>query len=140
MANSPPMFDRLRMSWNIWLGRRGEDVAARFLRRRGLKIITTNVQTPHGELDLIARAGDTLVFVEVKTRGRGNPAEAVNFEKRRRITRSALYFLKRHKLLEVEVPYRFDIVAVVWPDTNSRPTIEHEQNAFEATGNSSMFG
>lgn len=133
------MFGPLRTTWNRWLGARGERVAARHLRRLGLRIITRNYRTPQGEVDLVAREGGTLVFVEVKTRRRGEPAEAVTPEKRRRLTLAALAFLKRHRLLNRDVPCRFDVVAVVWPDGRGRPRIDHERGAFEATGRGSLF-
>src|SRR4051812_21291586 len=90
------------------LGDRGERVAARHLRRQGLGIILRGYRTPLGEIDLIARDGPTLVFVEVKARRQGEPAEAVTPEKQRRLTLAALEFLKRHGLLEQ--PSRFDVV------------------------------
>ena len=89
----------IRALMNRMLGDRGERAAARFLRRRGLKVITRGYRTAQGEIDLIAREGRTLVFVEVKTRRRGQPAEAVTPEKQRRLAAAALQFLKRFDLL-----------------------------------------
>ncbi len=123
--------------WNRLFGDRGERAAARFLRRKGLRVITRGYRTRHGEIDLIARDGDVLVFVEVKSRRQGVPAEAVTPEKQRRITLAALHFLRKHNLLEVRS--RFDIVAVVWPDDRGEPEIEHIPNAFEAVGRGQMF-
>ena len=99
----------VRAFWNRWLGDRGEREAARFLRRRGLRVLIRGYRTDQGEVDLIARDGDTLVFVEVKSRRQGEPAEAVTPEKQRRLTLAALHFLRRHDLLEQ--PCRFDVVA-----------------------------
>jgi putative endonuclease len=127
----------LRAVLNRLLGDRGERAAARYLRRRGLRIITRNYCTTHGEIDLIARDADTLVFVEVKTRRRGQPAEAVTPEKERRLTLAALQFLRRHRLLEQKA--RFDVVAVVWPDDGRPPAIEHIPNAFEPPGRFQLF-
>src|SRR5690348_2345389 len=90
-----------RRFWNRWLGDRGERAAARYLRKQGMRIIVRGHRTALGEIDLIARDGDTLVFVEVKARRRGEPAEAVDREKQRRITLTALQFLRAHGLLEV---------------------------------------
>jgi putative endonuclease len=123
--------------WNRLLGDRGERAAARFLRRKGMRIIVRSYRTRFGEIDLIAREGDTLVFVEVKSRRQGVPAEAVTLEKQRRITLAALHFLRKHGLLEVRS--RFDIVAIVWPDERGEPQIEHIPNAFEAVGRGQMF-
>ncbi len=117
------------------LGQRGEAAAARFLRRRGYKILARSDQFGPGELDLVALQRKTIVFVEVKTRQSheaGHPAEAVDERKQRRLTRLAVSFLKRHRLLEY--PARFDVIAVTWPAGKWFPTIEHVENAFEAVG------
>jgi putative endonuclease len=122
------------------LGQRGEAAAARYLRRRGYRIVARGDRGQLGELDLVAVQKRTVVFVEVKTRqsqAAGNPGEAVDDDKQRRLTRLALSFLKRHGLLEY--PARFDIVAVTWPEGQSRPTIEHYEHAFEAVGFKGMF-
>jgi len=118
-------------------GDRGEREAARYLRRRGMRVIQRGYATTQGEIDLIVRDGSTLVFVEVKARRRGNPAEAVTPEKQRRLSLAALHFLKRHGLLEQ--PCRFDVVAIVWPEGRDRPSIEHFPHAFEAVGRGQMF-
>ena len=131
------MRSMVRALWNRLLGQRGERVAARFLRRQGLRVLLRGYRTRAGEIDLIAREGDTLVFVEVKARRRGVPAEAVTPEKQRRITLAALHFLRKHGLLDVRS--RFDIVAIVWPDEHGQPQIEHIPNAFEAVGRGQMF-
>jgi putative endonuclease len=127
----------IRSLWNRWLGDRGERAAARFLRRRGYRIVLRGFRTPHGEIDLIARDGDTLVFVEVKARRRGEPAEAVTREKQTRLSLASLQFLKRYGLLEQRC--RFDVVAVVWADDRREPRIEHFPNAFEVQGRGQMF-
>lgn len=118
------------------LGRRGENTAARFLRRQGLRIRHRNYRCPLGEVDLIAEQAGTIVFVEVKTRAsseHGEPWEAVDKGKRRRLTRLAAYYLKAHRKLGA--PVRFDVVAVTWPDRwHGRPTLEHFAGAFDADG------
>jgi putative endonuclease len=122
------------------LGRRGEDAAARFLKRQGYKILARGSRLVTGELDLVALDGRTIVFVEVKTRSSadvGHPAEAVDANKQRRLTRLAVTFLKRHQLLEF--PARFDVVAITWPDGRGRPTIEDFKNAFDAVGQWELF-
>lgn len=134
----------LRGLWN-WrrarsLGERGEAAAAWYLRWRGYRIVARRQRDRLGELDLIAVQGQTIVFVEVKTR-RGthgdHPAEAVTLEKQRRIVRTALAFLKRHDLLEY--PVRFDVIAVTWPTRRWRPRVEHLLGAFESTDQGQMF-
>jgi putative endonuclease len=116
------------------LGQRGERAAARYLRRRGYRILAVGDRLKHrDELDIVAVDGQTIVFVEVKTRSsasQGNPAEAVDAAKQRRLTRLALTFLKRHGLLER--PVRFDVIAITWAPNSRRPTIVHFLNAFEA--------
>ena len=117
------------------LGKHGEEVAARYLRRRGYRILARGERNGPGELDLVALDRQTIVFVEVKTRRSplaGQPDEAVDLAKQRRLTRLAVTFLKRRGLLESSA--RFDVVAVVWPDGVRRPTIEHFENAFDAVG------
>lgn len=117
------------------LGQRGEAVAARYLRRRRYKILARGHRFVRGELDLVALDGDTIVFVEVKTRqthDAGHPAEAVDDRKQRQITRLAQGFLKRHGL--VNCPARFDVVAITWPADKWFPVVEHIKNAFEAVG------
>ena len=122
------------------LGRRGEDAAARHLKRLGYKIVARGSRSSLGEIDLVAVDGRTVVFVEVKTRqsqDAGHPVDAVDAEKQRRLTRLAVAFLKQHGLLEY--PVRFDIVGVTWPGGSRRPRIEHFLGAFEAQGRNSMF-
>ena len=117
------------------LGRRGEAAAARYLRRRGYKILARGDNFGPGELDLVALDRETIVFVEVKTRQSqeaGHPSEAVDQRKQRRLTLLAVTFLKRYSLLER--PARFDVVAVTWPADRWFPRIEHVKNAFEAVG------
>ena len=115
---------------NAELGRRGEDAAARFLDRRGYEIVERNWTCAAGEADIIARDGDSVVFVEVKTRSScdyGMPAEAVDEAKRDRYERIAALFLQGFHV--VDVPVRFDIVSIVAisPD---RAMIRHHINAF----------
>lgn len=127
----------VRAFLNRVLGDRGERAAACYLRQQGFRILVRGYRTALGEIDLIARDGDTVVFVEVKARRRGEPAEAVTLEKQRRLTLAALQFLKKNKLLEH--PARFDVVTVVWPDDRRPPTIEHFRNAFEPPGRGQFF-
>jgi putative endonuclease len=117
------------------LGQRGEAAAARYLRRRGYKVLARGDRQGPGELDLVMLDRETIVFVEVKTRQSheaGHPAEAVDAAKQRRLTLLAVTFLKRHRLLER--PARFDVVAVTWPADTRSPIIEHIKGAFEAVG------
>jgi putative endonuclease len=127
------LFPRLR------LGQRGERAAERYLRTRGYRILARGDRARFGELDLVALDGDTVVFVEVKTRQSqefGHPSEAVDAAKQRRLTRLAVAFLKHYGLLEH--PARFDVVAVTWPPDRDEPLVEHIPDAFESAGRGGM--
>lgn len=122
------------------LGQRGEAAAARYLRRLGYKILVRGDRVQLGELDLVAVDGRTLVFVEVKTRrstDAGDPSDAVDLVKQKRLTRLALGYMKRHGLLTY--PARFDIIAVVWPAGARKPQIDHIKNAFQAQGFDGLY-
>lgn len=111
------------------LGRRGEDLATRVLERLGFGVIERNYRCRHGEVDVIARRGHTVVFCEVKTRTTdrwGLPAEAVDHRKRARLRRLAVHWLAERKPGRVEV--RFDVVSVIV--ANGRSEASHIPNAF----------
>ena len=97
------------------LGQRGEALAAQYLRSLGLRVLYRNFRAPRGgEVDLVCRDGDELVFVEVKTRSTrdfGSPASAVNLEKQKLIARGALAWLRM--LDNPDIIFRFDIAEVV---------------------------
>ena len=117
------------------LGRQGEKRAAAFLKQQGIQVLARGVANQFGEIDLVGLDGDTIVFVEVRTRrslDAGHPAESVTVEKQGRLTRAALAFLKQNRLLDRRS--RFDVVAILWPDGAKTPQIEHYKNAFEAVG------
>ena len=112
------------------LGDEGERAAEKYLRRHRYKILERNYRCPLGEVDLIALDGETVVFVEVKTRrgeGHGTPLEAVDLRKQRKIARVAQSFLVRHRLQDRAA--RFDVVGV-WRD-ESGIVCELVRNAFE---------
>lgn len=99
------------------LGLDGEQCAVEALLAQGYVILARRYRTRFGELDIVAREGDTLVFVEVKARrgmAFGLPEDAVHWRKRRRLARLAEAFLAEARLLDV--PCRFDVVAIVWHD------------------------
>lgn len=115
---------------HIRLGRAGEEIAARYLRKCGYKILRKNFRAPHGgEVDLVCRHGKELVFVEVKTRSSedfGRPFEAVNQKKRRLIIRGAMKWLR---MLDMpDITFRFDIVEVV---TFPSAEVRIIENAFQ---------
>jgi len=127
----------LRRRWYRFrsLGARGERYAARYLRRQGMKIVGRQVRMDEGELDLVAVEGRTVVFVEVKTRRSlafGPPKLAVHFRKQRQIVRAAEWFLAARRL--TDVPCRFDVLGVTFPETDEEPRIEWVRDAFPAEG------
>jgi putative endonuclease len=107
-----------RRKSGVPLGRRGERIAARRLRRSGYRLLARNFRAAGAEIDLIATEGETIVFVEVKTRigvKAGRPEEAVDMRKQERIRRAARVYLSRYRAHER--PVRFDVVAITgqWP-------------------------
>jgi len=112
------------------LGKKGEDIALKAIRSMGYKDILQNYRCPLGEIDLIARDGDTLVFLEIKTRRTGSTAyakEAVNARKRRQVSKAALTYMKANNCGDVRA--RFDVVAISL--AGSCPKIEVIKNAFD---------
>jgi putative endonuclease len=120
------------------LGVRGEQAAARMLRKKGLVVVAHSESDRGGEIDLIAidRRKHLIVFVEVKTLATtksGHPADRVDEAKQAQITRAALRYLRRQQMLNVRS--RFDVVAIWWVgDTPLPQRIEHYESAFDATG------
>ena len=111
------------------LGKEGENIASDFLRNKGFSIIRKNYRTVFGEIDIIAKDKDVIVFVEVKTRADnsfGHPFEAVDRKKREKIRKVALSFMKT---LKKEFPSRFDVISITRDRDGTR--IEHIQDAFE---------
>jgi putative endonuclease len=135
---------KLSSTLKAWLGGRdrseshrrgalGEDAAKQQLAAQGLKFLTRNFRSAHGEIDLVFRDGDCLVFVEVKTRSSDSwtrPAASVNAAKRRRLSLSALEYLRLLK--NPPVKFRFDIVEVLLADGQVRE-IRHLPNVFSLT-------
>jgi putative endonuclease len=112
------------------LGKSGEDLACRELEARGYAIVARRYRQRGGEIDIIARDGPTLVFVEVKTRDGhefGDAAEAITGWKRRRLARTAIDYMMRHHV--PECPCRFDVVAIHLD--SGAPVVELFQNAFD---------
>jgi putative endonuclease len=114
----------------ISLGKRGEDIAVAHLRDKGYRIEGRNYRQKTGEIDIICKDGETIVFVEVKARRHtefGHPAEAVNSRKQMQISRTALLYLnskERH-----DAPVRFDVIGIIFAKTG--PEISHIISAFE---------
>lgn len=108
----------------------GENVACEYLKKLGYEIIERNFSCPQGEIDIIAKDGKTVVFVEVRSRNGtqfGLPEESVDFVKRRKIVRTAKYWISAHGR-ESGYGCRFDVIAVL------RGVPRHTPNAFDASG------
>lgn len=115
---------------HLQAGQLGEQAARKHLRRQGLKFLTANFRTERGEIDLVMRDKDCLVFIEVKTRSSEEwtrPAAAVNRERRQRLTRAGLDYLRLIRNPPVKV--RFDIVEVLL-DAGQVKEIRHLPNSF----------
>jgi putative endonuclease len=112
------------------LGDRGEELAARFLQAVGWEVVDRNFRMGRKEIDLVARRGEVVAFVEVKTRaglGYGHPLEAITWKKRREIQQVAAAWIDRNG--RPGDVYRFDAVAVQLP-SGGPPLIEHVEDAW----------
>jgi putative endonuclease len=116
---------------HLRLGTRGENLACRLLRKNGYRILYRNFKgRTGGEIDVVCRDRDTLVFVEVKTRTRedfGRPLDAVNRDKQNRISRGGLAWLRL--LDDPDILFRFDVVEVIIAE-GAEPRLEILRNAF----------
>lgn len=120
--------------WRRWFGSRSERAAARFLRGLGCRILEHNFTCDLGEIDIVALDRKTVIFVEVRSTEADDatmPALSVDAAKQRRLTRLALFYLQKRRLLDYSA--RFDVLALSWPAGAAEPTIVHYPNAFEAT-------
>ena len=109
---------------NKILGRKGEELVCKYLKKNGYRILERNYVTPYGEADIVARTGDTYCFIEVKSRASdayGLPSEAVDGRKRSRYRKIAWYYCN---VLREEVNCRFDVASVLDGE------IEYFENAF----------
>lgn len=112
------------------LGKWGEKIASEYLLARGYEILERNIHTPEGELDIVAKQGDWLVFVEVKARGSqtfGSPEEALTSAKKRRLRRAAWAYLEKQGRLEAD--WRIDVVAIDGTLTQGVQRLEHYEFA-----------
>lgn len=112
------------------LGRKGEKIAIKYLKKSGFEIIEHGFRALRGEIDIIAREKDTIVFVEVKTRSShefGYPLEAVDFKKQAQIKKLASIYIS--KKFQKFIPCRFDVVGIIINE-KGEPEIIHVRNAF----------
>lgn len=124
---------RRRASRGSSTGTEAEQIARRYLEQHGVRISATNYRTRQGEIDIIGRDAETLVFVEVRCRSRadfGGAAESVDRRKQQRIIRTALSYLQTNKLVD-KVACRFDVVCVE-PDNHHRYRVEWLRDAYTA--------
>jgi putative endonuclease len=120
-------------------GRRAEDLAAAYLEAHGLEILDRNHAVRRGEVDLVAREGGVLCFVEVRSRtseAQGGPEETIGVAKARRVVAAATDWAARNGGLEREI--RFDVVAVTLLE-GAPPRIEHFRGAFDADGQPGLW-
>lgn len=120
------------MSQSKEVARIGERLAAQYLKEQGYQILEHNYRLRTGEIDLIAKEGERIVFVEVKTRRTlkfGVPQAAVTLAKQKQISKIALSYLQANNLLDA--PCRFDVVAIFLSSKSTPVKLEHIQNAFD---------
>lgn len=113
------------------LGRAGEEAAVSYLQKKGMRIVERNFRCRVGELDIVARDGLYLVFVEVRTvagTAFGTPQESVDGKKKHKLRQVAMYYIQRNKA--ACQPARFDVVGVVMSQAGSVLKIDHIVNAF----------
>lgn len=119
------------MAGRLRIGRKGEKLARRLLKKSGYKILARNYTCPAGEIDLIALDGRTIAFVEVKARQgsrRADPENTVTLAKQRKLYQVAQFWLSQRRAEEYGC--RFDVVAVTFPEKGD-PVIRHTIDAFD---------
>lgn len=117
---------------NRELGQQGEAIAVRHLEGKGYRIRDRNWHAAHGELDLVAQDGDTIVIVEVKTRSGGaygRPEDALTQTKRRRLLRTAWAYLEQNGLLDAD--WRVDVIAIETSRGGAIGRVDHYENVVE---------
>lgn len=122
------MFDKYRKS----VGNIGEDLAVKFLKSKGYKILERNFLIRGGEIDIIAKDGEILVFVEVKARFShkyGLPGESITPWKIKSLKKSALFYIQSNNLWDLS--YRFDLVSIDYAESPDNPKIELIKNIIE---------
>ena len=116
---------------HIERGIEGEDIAVSALEKSRYKIVERNYRTRAGEIDIVAREGECLVFVEVRTRASieyGWPQETVIARKQKKLCKAARWYLQKNRI--EDVPCRFDVVAIVTNEALDEPQVEVIKNAF----------
>jgi len=119
--------------FNKDIGSYGEDLALCYLKRNNYSLISKNFRTSNGEIDLICRFKDIIVFIEVKSRYSyhfGTPGEAVTYYKQKQIINISKYFLFKYKLLNYNC--RFDVIEIYFNKNNELYTVKHIEDAFRS--------
>ena len=118
---------------HLQLGQAGEDEAVRYLLKKGMEILERNFKAPFGEIDIIAKEEDMLIFAEVRTKTdpeQGHPLESITSTKKQRIVKTAMAYLK--KTAQYDSLSRFDVLAMT-PQAKEGWDIEHIESAFEVS-------
>ena len=119
---------------NVRLGKQGEAEAVRLLRKSGYRIVGCNLRAKFGEIDVVARDGPVLCFIEIKARRSvtfGWPEEGVTSQKRQRLIRLANWYVQKHRV--TGTPVRFDVVSILWNPDGSPARSRLIKGAFDAT-------
>lgn len=124
-----------RRSHRQELGSRGEEIARRLLERHGYETLETNFRTRYGEIDIVARRGGIVVFVEVKARhdrSFGEPFEAVTHRKQNQVARMAEAWLVVRQNDEnlQQCDFRFDVISILLGEDGSLKVLDHIEDAF----------
>lgn len=122
------MFDTGTMPNNSY-GKIGEEMAEQYLIRKDYYILAKNYHSRFGEIDIIASDGESIVFVEVKTRTQymfGSPLEAITRNKLSKLVKTSQFYLSQRNLHGK--PYRFDAIEIIFGNTGERPIINHLLN------------
>ncbi|MCL1848683.1 MAG: YraN family protein [Clostridiales bacterium] len=127
-GNSPAQaMDRHRKT----LGKQGEDIASAWLAAEGMRILHRNYRCRTGEIDIIGSIGGVLAFIEVRSRSSdrwGLPSESVNDRKKQKLQKLASYYL--YQKGKTELPYRFDVVSILFSQDGGVERLDWIQNAF----------
>ncbi len=124
---------KIKDTQKITTGKEGEKIAAAYLEKSGYRIIEINFRCPIGEIDIVAKDKNDLVFVEVKTRksiALGYPEQAVGIRKQKKMSQLALWYMQKRKIADTSA--RFDVVAITLIPENAE--IRLIQNAFDFVG------
>jgi len=128
----PMRFLEWILPWRKWLGNKSEGIAAKVLASKGYTILARNWSCKLGELDIVARIKNTVVFVEVRSKSCDHTviaAESIGREKQIKLSRAAVAFIRAYKLQGNS--FRFDVIAIAWKKNSSTPDLAHHENAFE---------